>query len=259
MRLVLSRTVKLLLLFTVAVASGLAAQSNSHSPAGVTGVVSWWPADQTARDVSGVSDGTIHGGVQFAQGVVGRAFLLNGTDAYIDLGNDASLSLSTGDFTVFAWVYFNSLTHAFNAGRPLGDMSIVDKVAATGADNSDGWRLIKQDDNRFWFCFGAGSNGCIPNTPTTVISSTVAVTGKWFNVVGVKSGSTISIYINGVLEASTNYYSINDSNSTDLLIGSNGQCNCAFVDGLVDEVSIYSRALGTSEVQNLYSRNAQGR
>ena len=34
--------------------------------------------------------------------------------------------------------------------------TIVDKMAPTGV-NTDGWRLIKQDDNHFWFGFGGGS------------------------------------------------------------------------------------------------------
>lgn len=74
---------------------------------------------------------------------------LNGTNAAVDAGNASSLHLSSHDFTVDAWVKFNSLTSDFY----LNDMSIVDKMfAKNGIVNSDGWRLFKQDDNHFVSC-----------------------------------------------------------------------------------------------------------
>ena len=91
-------------------------------------------------------------------------------------------------------------------------MSIVDKIAG---ENADGWRLIKQHDNRFWFCFGNGSNGCNVGAPTTVISVTTATTDRWYqHVAGVKFGTTISIYVNGILEGSTLMPSFVDINGT---------------------------------------------
>jgi hypothetical protein len=73
-------------------------------------------------------------------------------------------------------------------------MSIVDKISNTDVDNADGWRLLKQDDGFFWFCFGGGLiNGCTEEAATTVIGTTAPVVGVWYNGVGVLSKSEIAI------------------------------------------------------------------
>jgi hypothetical protein len=58
------------------------------------------------------------------------AFQFDGTKPTIDVGNRPGLNTPT--FTVSAFVKFNSLTHppGDNKGRPIGDMSIVDKMFA---------------------------------------------------------------------------------------------------------------------------------
>lgn len=133
------------------------------------------------------------------------AFEFNGSAPTIDVGN-SSVVLNPPTFTVSAYVKFNALSHppGSNGDRPAGDMSIVDKISDAGIDNSDGWRLLKQDDGFFWFCLGGGPgiNGCTGNAPTTVISTTAPVVKVWYNVVGVLSDSEIAIYVNGVKEAS---------------------------------------------------------
>ena len=117
-------------------------------------MVSWWPGDGDANDIQDGNNGTLQNGATFAVGKVGDAFLLDGIDDSIDVGNAANLQVSAGEFTADAWISFNA---------PGGDMSILDKMSPTGL-NTDGWRLIKQNDNRFWFCFGGGGgNGCTPS------------------------------------------------------------------------------------------------
>jgi Concanavalin A-like lectin/glucanases superfamily len=224
------------------------------------GLVSWWPGDGSANDVVGGNSGTLAGGATFAPGLVGQAFSLDGIDGFVDLGNASSLRVSSGDFTVEAWVLFNSLSHppGSNNGRPPGDMSIVDKIAPSGPDNSDGWRLIKQNDGRFWFCFGAGSNGCF-DPSYTVFSTTQPVTGVWYHVAAVKSSTAFSIYVNGNLEDTRSPVpSFVDTNSTDLLIGGNAQYGAHF-NGLVDEVGVYNRALTSAEIRAIYDAGSAGK
>ena len=154
---------------------------------------------------------TLQSCVPCAAGLVDQAFLLDGIDDFVDVGNAPNLHVSQGDFTVDAWVNFNALA---------GDMSILDKMSRGGHPNEDGWRLIKQADNRFWFCFGGGAvNGCRDGSPTTVISTTTASTGTWFHIAAVKNATEIAIYVNAVREASKPTPTFTDTNLTDLLIG----------------------------------------
>ena len=167
------KAARLLLLFTLifAVVSGASGQSISGQSPVVRDHIVFWPL----------------------------AFQFDGSGPTIDVGNRSRLNTST--FTISAFVKFNALSHppGTNGGRPAGDMSIVDKISNTAVDNADGWRLLKQDDGFFWFCFGGGLiNGCTEEAATTVISTTAPLVGVWYNVVGVLSKSEIAIYVNGV-------------------------------------------------------------
>jgi len=218
-----------------------------------SGLVSWWPGDGNAHDLVDGNDGTLEGGTAFEQGACGEAFRLDGIDDYVDLGNDGSLHLSSGDFTVSAWVKFNALSHppGSNNGAPAGDMSIVDKMSDSGV-NRDGWRLAKQDDNRFWFCLGGRYGNRCWDPAYTVFSQTRANTLDWFHVVAVKSSSGFAIYLNGILEDSrSNVPNFLDTNTADLRIGSY-ILEGAHLNGLVDEVQVFNSALTSEEIKELY-------
>jgi hypothetical protein len=224
------------------------------------GLVSWWPGDANAKDIADGNDGTLQGGATFAAGKVDQAFLLDGVDDSINARNAANLQVSPGSFTVDAWVSFNALSHppGTNNGHPGGDMSIVDKMSTNGVVNSDGWRLLKQDDNHFWFGFGGGTvNGLTPIAPTTVISTTTATTGTWYHVAAVKSSTEIAIYVNGVKEASKPPVAFTDTQSANLLIGANALYG-ANLNGQVDEVQIFNRALNPSEILAIFNAGSAG-
>ena len=228
----------------------------------LAGLVSWWQGDGTAEDLVGGNDGILVGGATFDQGLVGKAFLLNGRGAFVNLGNSPSLHVSRGEFTVDAWVNFNSLGDCLSG--PGCDMSIVDRMStsSTGTTNSDGWRLLKQEDNHFWFCLGGGSvNGCVLGAPTTVRSDSMLVAGvddkpgQWHHVAAVKTSSTISIYVDGNLEATTQLGGFTATDSSDLLIGSAERAR-AFLDGLLDEGEIYNRAFTPEEIFDIFNAGA---
>jgi predicted outer membrane repeat protein len=210
------------------------------------GMVSHWKLDDgsgtTALDSVGVNNGTLFGPI-WTTGKVGGALHFDGANDYVDLGNDPSLRVSSGDFTVSAWVKFDALS---------GDMSIVDKMSASGA-NRDGWRLAKQTDNRFWFCLGGRDANHCGDPAFTVFSTTLANTADWFHVTGVKNSGGLSIYVNGVLEDSRSPLpNFLDSNSTNLRLGSYILDSLAYLNGLVDEARIFNRALSAAEVKAVF-------
>jgi hypothetical protein len=260
-------------LFFLCVAYGQTQLSTTEQPTGLPqaeeiqqpspselGLVSGWPGDGNTDDIADANHGMLEGGATFAAGQVGQAFLLDGIDDSVDLGNASNLHVSAGDFTVDAWVLFNALNHppGENLGAPQGDMSIVDKMSTSGV-NEDGWRLIKQDDNRFYFCLGGGEQGNQCGWPAyTVFSTTQAVTGAWYHVAAVKSSSSFAIYVNGVLEDERSPVpSFTDTNSANLRIGFY-PLEGAHLNGLVDEVQIYNRALSGDEIQAIFEAGTAG-
>jgi len=250
-------------------ASGTTSQS-VHSQGGgcvapPPGLVSWWPGDGNAQDIADGNNGTLQGGTSFGAGVVGQAFSFDGFDDFITAGNPPNLRLSTSDFTVDAWVNFDSLfsppgSPSWPCASAGCDMSIVNKMMPSdfGGPNRDGWRLFKQyDDNQFWFCLGVGSNGCSWDGSTTVQSNTIPVPGVWYHVAGVKSSLGIFIYVNGALEASKPLPSFVDTDSADVLIGYYPQES--FMYGRIDEVEIFNRALNASEIQQIFQAGSAGK
>ena len=68
---------------------------------------------------------------------------------------------------------------------------------------------------------------------------------RWIHLAATFDGSTFKFYTNGVL-AATGSGTLGPPNTADLIIGGSGACE--FFDGLIDEVSIYNRALAPAEV-----------
>lgn len=215
-----------------------------------SGPVSWWPGEGNTDDIADSNPGISEGSVAYAPGKIGQAFQFNGTNQ-IRVPNAPNLRVSQDAFTVEAWVKFDALRDSVTTAN--GDMSIFDTI--TGGINVDGWRLAKQADNRFWFCFGAGSNHCY-DPAYTVFSTTRATTGVFYHVVAVKTATHFAIYVNGNREDIRALPpSFVDSQMSDLLIGGNA-VEGAHLIGLIDEPKIYNRALSAEEILAAYNGTA---
>jgi hypothetical protein len=224
------------------------------------GLVSWWPGEENADDIQNGNDGTLQNGTTFAAGMVGQAFSFDGIDDSVHVGNAPTLHVSAGSFTVEAWVKFD-IEGVF---QDVDDMSIADKMSHEGI-NQDGWRLMRQRDHgHFWFCLGGGEiNGCDFNddrtgtNATSVRSTAVARQNVWYHVAAVLSSDQIAIYVNGIKEDEKARPLFTDTHVTDLLIGND--LGSARLDGLVDEVSIYNRALSAEEIAAIFTAGSAGK
>jgi hypothetical protein len=215
-----------------------------------SGLVAWWPADGTGRDLIGGGAAVPQNGTIYVPGKVLEAFSFDGVDDQVNAGHAANLNVSAGDFSVDAWVFFKDV---------LGERTILDKMSATGT-NTDGWRLMKSDGNQIWFCLGGDTvNGCAAGGPLTVQGTTQVKTGLWYHVAAVKRGTIISVYVNGVREASKALgASFTDSGQADLIFGAQvGQATS--LSAWLDEVDLYGRALTDTEVRSIYAAGQLGK
>ena len=238
--------------------------------------VGHWEAEGDACNRIDGTCGSLIGGATFATGRLGQGFKLDGINDYVDLGNSSNVQVSNSNtFTVAAWVFFEELGHppGANRGAPQGDMSIVDKMAGDAVQgvNWEGWRLLKQNDNHYWFCFGGSANtpwivqnGCAIGSPLLVRSSVVALQRAWTHVVGVMTPQWIRIYVAGELAGETRLPAGTNMarNSANLRIGSY-VLEGSHLNGLVDDVRLYRRALTDLEIRQLASpidgRSSNGR
>jgi Leucine-rich repeat (LRR) protein len=222
------------------------------TPAGLAG---WWPAAGNANDLAGTNNGTLQGGATAsAVGMVGTAFSFDGTNSYVQIP-DAPTQKPT-NLTIECWVRFTGLDSA-GSGAPAGDQYLVFKQNSRGGD-FEGYDLSKTrvgGGDTFRFLISSSSGQAVQ-----INGATLVTTGVWYHVAGVRGSNFTQLYVNGQLERQTNITFAQDYGTLPLYFGTSGQ---AFWDrklrGMLDEVSIYSRALSSNEVAAIYAAGAAGK
>ncbi len=199
-------------------------------------LLNYYPADGNANDVQSGNNGVIHNNVTFVPGVFGQASRFRWNQQLQRLIQPRQIST---DFTINAWIK----TTAPGGGSQYYNGNPVITAEVAGVTNDFGTSI--NSGGKFGFGVGA---------PDQTIQSTTSVNdGNWHMVTAVRSTSTstISVYVDGVLENSL----ITADNgpltaSPDITIGGDIVNNLYF-PGLVDDVRIYNSALTSVQVQAL--------
>jgi len=205
--------------------------------------------NDAAIDTSGQgNDGTIYGAVAVA-GKMGQALSFDGINDYVRVANDNSLNFGTGDFSICAWINTNNDTTRQSIivkGVPLDGTTNAGYLVSYRGDTADDpiYFTINDDD---------ASGG------VAIKYNTGGIANSWIHIccVADRDGDG-SIYVNGVLKASSSLASITTdvSINADLAIGQTlsggGPIAGRYFNGLIDEVRIYNEALTQDEVTTLY-------
>jgi hypothetical protein len=158
-------------------------------------------------------------------------------DDYVNIGNPASLNQAFSQLTIEAWVKFNGFTDS-------DQNYIVAKDSVSGRS----WGL--------WAMGGSHRAGMIVFTSTGVFYNTngpVLSTGVWYHLVGVFDGSSVKIYVNGILGDSIPASGTTNTNPSSINIGRRELSgHQSWINGLIDDVLIYNRALSEAEIKALY-------
>jgi len=216
-----------LLLFVVQAHAGLIAHYKFDETSGTTA------ADSSGSGNTGTL--TNMSGTEWTTGKVGGALDFDGSNDYVDLGT--SLANNLGDATVSAWVYVQGGSGTWR--------SILEKnkIVGFGLNSGNGLHLN--------FGNGSGWGGAGVNSASTVPMN------QWVHVAGTRSGSTVTLYIDGVSGA-TGSNSSTGSNSFSLGIGAKllSASQAQFVPGIIDDFRIYDHALSAGEVSALAAGGA---
>jgi hypothetical protein len=194
-------------------------------------ILSYWNLDDNGSGGVSLVDSTGNGNTLAASGslVVGDGKI---EDAILFDGSSNSVVTSSGfsgsgDFSISFWVKPNSFS---------GYRGLISRVSELNIYiNFDGSLSV--------------NNASSPSSIESVGSLSL---GGWSYVAVIKSGGTTSLYINGSFIASTTQ---GISPSGGFFIGSFGGFQW-FLDGGIDEVGIWNRALSPSEITSLYNGGA---
>ncbi len=228
------------------------------------GLVAYYPFDNDVHDASGnFNNGLIGGSVAFVSGIVGNGAKFNGIRSagggqvpdHVLVPNSTSLQF-TNAMTISYWVRIDgnqSQTNADCSGAAV--TSIFGTVVAKSGDRNG--FVLNEFDTGSSLQINPWSGGLGLNNGNTVLSS---VYGTFRHVAYVVNGNTASQYINGVLVSSaTGLVDFMQPNTRDLYIGASfnrgGACLDFWgqLDGVVDELRIYNRALSTQEIQGVFT------
>jgi hypothetical protein len=195
--------------------------------------------DSTSNSNNGQGGGGSAGGVPTrVAGRIGYAQDFEGNNPcdFINVGSSSSLEI-TGSITIEAWVRAESWD-------PEYWHMIVARQYGTSA--GDGYLLCLDDGGTAYIVVGSAS----------ATRSGVAL-GQWYHIVGVASGSTKRVYINGVAGSAVggSTWSL-DSNPVLIGAGENGSPgsypNEQF-DGIIDEVRISNTVRSLEWIQTEYN------
>lgn len=197
-------------------------------------LVAYWKMDDVT-DAHGANDLSNNNGVSFASaGKLGNCATLVATSTQsLSITDNADLSVGDIDFSVAFWAKFNtSIT--------VGNESLIFKWAGS----TDEYRIYREASNTR---FNVGTS-----------SDAVATTGGlstsvWYYFIAIHDSvaNTIQLWINNTITNGPISYSggATDGNSS-FVIGNGG---FGFLDGAIDEVGFWKKALSIDDRADLYN------
>lgn len=205
-----------------------------------TGLVGWWRAEDDTKDALGNGDGTPSSSMGFAPGFVGHAFSFSGRAPGVSVGNPLAFQLQ--NFSIEAWIK-RADNNSLSQDNPYGGDIFAGGYGSYGLAMGQTGELI------------AGQIGV-----SSVSSSGKVADTQWHHVAVTKNGQSVKFYIDGQ-PAGTASYNPTFTFGTPFAIGSLGATfdyNYTFW-GLIDETSLYNRALSGSEIGAIYDANMAGK
>ena len=214
----------------------------AHAQIVTDGLVGYWTFDNAdikgdeVSDVWGNNHGKTVGAPKSIAGKVGEAVQFNGSSDWMEIPRHESLQFDTNAVTMAVWV------------KTLGGED--DWIIYDGNAGRSGYALVL--DNRdgkdsfgisFWNEAGVRHNILGDAKYRHPMD-------EWHYVVGVLDGNKMRKYVNGTLEAETDFAGKIRKNAVDPVhIARYGFAGGYFVNGALDELTIYAKALSDAEIQ----------
>lgn len=240
--------------FTLHVVDSLGAYSNRTFTVVIENTVSvpsalidWWPGEGAVGDIIDGYHGSLKNGATFDTGKVGRCFSFDGVDDLMELSNSGALNLA-GSFTIEAWIK--------PTADAVNDRTIIDKRSGDGQNAP--YHVFLKPDGRLAF---ASRNAGVWTEAATLVTIPL---NSWHHIAVTLGSGTVTLYVDDSSYLAS--YSVTRPNVTEpatvaasVTTGNPAANPLMPFTGLIDELSLYSRALTYSEITSIHLAGSQGK
>ncbi|HEV2695086.1 MAG TPA: LamG domain-containing protein, partial [Verrucomicrobiae bacterium] len=208
-----------------------------------TGIVGWWQAESNAVDIIGGDNGSVAAGVTYAAGETGFGFNFPG-NANVTIPDEPALN-PTNALTIELWVYVRAAVPSHwsqdlvNKDGECGSrqymLNVGDSTASPGMGD-------------FRAHIGVSSGLQIFDGATIIQSNT------WYHVAETYDGTNLILYVNGNVDGKMAVSGPIITTTEPLRLGGGADPGCPayYFNGMMDEVSIYNRALSSNQIAAIY-------
>ncbi len=213
---------------------GIAQAQNVPAYVPTTNLVAYYGFNNSPADLSGSNNnGVITGGVVAApdrNGNPASAYDFTSPTALITVASPSFAFSANGSFTYSLWMKTNEFV---GNAMMMGSTAAGNFISLISSGASVSFGTNKQQSAWFW-------------------AATPNVIGVWTHYVAVYNAPNMTLYKNGVQVASNVFTYTNVTTATlPLYIGRGIQA--PYMNGFLDEIGIWSRALSVAEIQQLYN------
>jgi hypothetical protein len=211
-----------------------------------SGLVSWYRAEGNANDSQGTNHGSFIGGGSFTAGKVGQSFSITPTQV-VGVADNATLDF-TNAFTIEMWVNPSA------AGTSDGRTAFISKGNLNFA-NTQSYAIIFNANRQIFNRVGNGS------TLDQAASTSQLPLNTFTHIATTYDGTTLRVYVNGVLETSqaTSIGTLLNTSEGLIIGGANFSGIVLGTEAAIDETSLYNRALSDVEIQSIFNADSAGK
>jgi hypothetical protein len=231
--------------------AGRAGKLNPNCVEPSTNCVGWWAADENNHDFARTNFANLFNGCYYSPAFVSSGFTCDGVNDYAVVTNAPDVN-PTNAITLETWIYLNYWT---SSGAPYGNYPIISK---DGCDHDRQYLLTVSSAQKFRFHVGTTGSGFAFSDGNTTVEP-----GGWIHVAMTYDSGTsnLILYVNGAQDkvVSGVIGSIINTSEHVFLGGAPHSCFAYYFPGLVDEPSVYNRALTATEIAAIYTAGCAGK
>jgi hypothetical protein len=220
-------------------------QNSSTRTVAAVNLIGWWKMNEasggnTVMDYSGYGNhGVANESIVSTSGNVQSAIDFSSSTQRIEIPNESHFDL-TDQLSISCWFKVDT------GGWGSSWASLVSKRRADSPASDKGWALRRNASTSFLYGYFQGLND------SNVIGDTNVHDGAYHHVAMTYDGTTISLYIDGILDQADAATGVLLNNDLPVVIGAKDNSGSSRFNGIMDDVRIYNRSLTLTEVQSFF-------